>query len=572
MRKLSFLKVVMAAALVGCQTDLTVPNTNNPDVDRALARPGDVESFIMNSYGQMHHGSFGLNASFNASMRSMSMENASGLANWGMGPRSALPRSALVNTRGNPYEAENLVQYARLPRAARVAANGVVALRRPGFTIGSVESDERAMAFAYLTLGTANGNLALLYDSVSVVTPEDDIAQGAPAPLLGYEEGMLVALEQLDSVIAISTRAIASRPTTGGFTIPTTPSALGGNAFTAAQVIQLARGWKARFRAGVARNPAERAAVDWNLVIQDAANALPTDFNVTISNAGGCGGGVCSIGSVWTVAHVQHWLYDTWSQQPSMIIGMADSVRSGCSAATPGGDCYDAWLATPLNSRYRILIRTADQRFPPGETRAAQRTSSGAGDDPIPARANLYFRNRVRTDPTGEAWAVSFYDFNRFQFFWNSFNGPVPVMTRAEMDLLMAEGYIRLGDFPNAMTRINISRQARGNLPPLVGIVSATQPISILGNCVPRVPQPPDFTTAACGNIMEAMKWEKRMETNLTHMGAWFIDSRGWGDLAEGTAVHFPIPFQEMDARGKPSYSLGGVGGTDGAARGTYGY
>jgi hypothetical protein len=572
MRKLGFLKVVMAVALIGCQQDLTVPNTNNPDVDRALARPSDVESFIMNSYGQMHHGSFGLNASINASMRTMSMENASGLANWGMGPRSALPRSALVNSRGNPYETENNVQFARLPRAARVAANGVVALRRPGFTIGSVAADQRALAFAYLTMGAANGNLSLVYDSVSIVTPEDDIAQGAVAPIVGYAAGMLVALEQLDSAIVISNRAIA---TVGGLGYTLPAGAINGNELTAAQVVQLARGWKARFRAGVARTPAERAAVNWNLVIADAANALPGDLNITMNNAGGFGGGGGSTGSVWTVAHVQHWLYDTWSQQPSMIIGMADSVRAGCNATTPNGDCYDAWLATPLNSRYRILVRTADQRFPPGETRAAQRTSSGivtGVDNPVPPRANLYFRNRVTTDPTGEAWAVSFYDFYRFQAFWASFNTAVPVMTRAEMDLLMAEGYIRLGDFANAMARINISRVGKGNLPPLVGIVSTTQPISVLGNCVPRVPQPPDFTTAACGNIMEAMKWEKRMETNLTHMGAWFIDSRGWGDLAEGTAVHFPIPFQEMDARGKPSYSLGGVGGPDGAARGTYGY
>ena len=564
MRKLGFLTVALAVGLAGCETDLTVPNTNNPDVDRALARPGDVESFILNSYGQMHQASFGVNASIAPSLRTMSLENASGLANWGMGPRSALPRSALANSRGNPYEVENLVQYARLPRAARVAANGVVALRRPGFTIGSVASDMRAMAFAYLVMGTANGNLALVYDSVSIVTPEDDVSQGAPADLLGYGAGMTIALQQLDSAIVISNRAIATLAAPG-YTLPAT--AINGTAFTAAQVVQIARGWKARFRAGVARNPTERAAVDWAAVIADANNALPGDFNITMSNA---------TGSVWTVAHVQHWLYDTWSQQPVMIIGMADSVRAGCSAANAGvGDCYDAWLATPLNSRYRILVRTADQRFPPGETRAAQRTSSGlsAGVDfPSPPRANLYFKNRQTTDPTGEAWGVSFYDFYRFQTFLNSFNGPVPVMTRAELNLLMAEGYIRTGDFANAMSRINISRVGNGNLPPLAGITSLTQPIGTSGSCVPRVPQPPDFTTAACGNIMEAMKWEKRLETELTHLGAWFIDSRGWGDLPEGTPVHFPVPFQEMDARGRPAYNLGGVGGPDAAARSNYGY
>lgn len=556
MRKLSFLVVGVAVTLVACKADLGVPNTNNPDIDRALARPGDVESFILGSYGQMQQASFGVNGSIMPSLLTMSFENASGLANWGMGPRSAIPRAAIANSRGNPYESENLVQYARLPRAARVAANGVVALRKPGFTIGSLASDQRAMAFAYLVMGTANGNLALVYDSVSMVTPEDTITQGSPAKLLGYAEGMAIALKQLDTAIAISGRA-------PGYTLPTSAintSATSG--YTSAQVIQIALGWKARLRAGVARTPVERAAVDWDAVIADAGAFLPTDLNITMSAAAG---------SVWSIATAQHEVYDTWTQQTPMIIGMADSVRAG-GAACAGGDCYDAWLATSLNSRYRINIRTADQRFPPGDTRDAQRTSSGAGNFPSPPRANLYFRNRRPTDPTGEAWAVSFYDFYRYQDFWNTFNGAVPVMTRAEMDLLMAEGYIRKGDFVNAMVKINITRVANGKLPPLTGIISATDPISTSGSCVPRVPQPPNFTTAACGNIMEALKWEKRLETILTHLGAWFIDSRGWGDLAEGTPLHFPVPFQEMDARAKPSYNLGGVGGIGSAARGTYGY
>ena len=555
MRKLSFLTVGIAVALVACKADLGVPNTNNPDIDRALARPGDVESFIMNSYGQMQQAAFGVNGSIMPSLLTMSFENASGLANWGMGPRSAMPRAAIANSRGNPYEVENNVQYSRLPRAARVAANGVVALRKPGFTIGSVASDQRAMAFAYLVMGAANGNLALVYASVSVVTPEDDISQGAPANLLGYAEGMVIALKQLDSAIVISGRA-------PGYTLPST--AINGTAFTSAEVIQIAREWKARLRAGVARTPAERAAVNWDAVIADAGAALPTDLNITMSNA---------TGSVWTVATAQHEVWDTWTQQSPMIIGMADSVRPG-GAACAGGDCYDAWLATSLNSRYRILIKTADQRFPPGETRDAQRTSSGAAgvDFPSPPRANLYFKNRRPIDPTGEAWAVSQYDFYRYQEFWKTFNGPMPVMTRAEMDLLMAEGYIRKGDFANAMTKINISRVANGKLPPLAGITSLTDPIGTSGSCVPRVPQPPNFNTAACGNIMEAMKWEKRMEAILTHLGAWFIDSRGWGDLPEGTPLHFPVPFQEMDARAKPSYNLGGVGGVGSAARGTYGF
>ncbi len=71
---------------------------------------------------------------------------------------------------------------------------------------------------------------------------------------------------------------------------------------------------------------------------------------------------------------------------------------------------------------------------------------------------------------------------------------------------------------------------------------------------------------------MEALKWEKRMETAFTHFGAWFFDSRGWGDLPEGTALQYPVPYQELDVRGVPLYNLGGVGGPSSAPRGNYGY
>jgi hypothetical protein len=61
------------------------------------------------------------------------------------------------------------------------------------------------------------------------------------------------------------------------------------------------------------------------------------------------------------------------------------------------------------------------------------------------------------------------------------------------------------------------------------------------------------------------------METAYTGLGQWFVDSRGWGDLVQGTPLHYPVPFQELDARQKPYYGLGG-GGTASAAVGTYGY
>ena len=77
--------------------------------------------------------------------------------------------------------------------------------------------------------------------------------------LVGYMTVMDSALVGLDRAIAAANASIAAEGS-GGFPIPTewipTPLPLGGPAF-----IQLVRSYKARLRANVARDPAERAAV-----------------------------------------------------------------------------------------------------------------------------------------------------------------------------------------------------------------------------------------------------------------------------------------------------------------------
>ncbi|HEY5087823.1 MAG TPA: hypothetical protein VII66_10740 [Gemmatimonadaceae bacterium] len=561
MRKLFYLAVAVAG-LGACAGDqITVQNLNNPDVSRVLATPADVESVIGNSYGAAFFAAWGSNVSVQPMFLVMSFESASSLSNFGNSQRGGIPRQSTNNTRGNPYETENANVFTRSERAARTAANGIAKLNGNGFTLGSPSQDLRARAFAYFVMGYANANIALAYDSTSVVSETDTLA--APVkPLVSAKVAMALALTQMDSAIATAGRATAL----GGFVLPT--NWVPGNAFTDVQFVQMVRSYKARFRAGVARNPAERSAIDWTQVIADANAGLPADLVINTDP-----------NTNFTIGDGQHYTFDTWTQQSPMIIGMADSVRSTCSASTAGGDCYDAWLANPAPNRYAFTIRTADQRFPAGATRAAQRLSSGSTPSaakPYPPSTNLYFRNRTVPDPTADPWNKSQYDFYRFQK-WASggSSGSYPVFTRAEANLLAAEGYIRAGDFANAMATINVSRVANGQLPALVGIGSPTQPIAAgvaANSCVPRVPTAPDFAHATCGTIFEAMKWEKRMETAYTHFGAWFFDSRGWGDLVKDTPVEFPVPTFELDVRVKPYYSTGGPGGNSAAPLGTYGY
>jgi len=98
--------------------------------------------------------------------------------------------------------------------------------------------------------------------------------------------------------------------------------------------------------------------------------------------------------------------------------------------------------------------------------------------------------------------------------------------------------------------------------------MTATDQVPGGGACVPRVPDPAtNFTSAKCGTLFEALKWEKRMELAFMEYGAWYLDSRGWGDLAVGTPLEWPVPYQEMDTRSAPLYNSNTA-----ATVGTYGY
>ena len=536
----------LALASACVENPLDVKNKNNPDVDRVYASPVNVETSVSQSFKNMYNGQYNSADALWAQSMSMSFESHSQLGNFGMGTRAAIPRNPIDNSIGNGQADGNFRDFDHLSRNAKGAANAIAAIN--GFaakavSIGSPARDARAKSFAYFALGYATGQLALLYDSVAIVTPAQ--ASDEIPPYSGYQAAAAAALEALDSAIAIANSAAA---TTGsnGWPIPvewmSTTSTIDRTTW-----IRMLRSYKAKYRAGVARTPTERNAVAWPSVIADATNGITEDFVVNANATTG-----------WGLAPINQFRVSSgWSQMTPMILGMADSTGA-----------YDAWLATPLQSRTPFLLRTADKRFPSGDTRAIQTAVTGTSKSGPPAGSILYFRNRPSGDDTpAEPWGNWYYDNWRF---WsvgaNGGNGPFVVFARAENDMLAAEGYLRTGNIAAAAALINKTRIPAG-LPSVAGITSLTQQVPGGASCVPRVPQGPSFTTTACGTIFEAMKWEKRVETSFTGYAQWFVDARGWGDLTQGTALHWPVPYQELFARLLPSYSTSDV-----AVRGTYGF
>lgn len=568
MTKRYLLGGILVLTLAACANPLDIADLNDPDRTRTFTNPQDLQVFISGLYAVAHNATLGgQNDDLWTQMAVMSMENVSGLANFAMGPRSSLPRNAITNQRGSQGNAGNYNDWLRGHRAARQAALGLSALAN--ISLGSPAADARARLFCRFIQGVALGNLALGYDSASILTENDNPQADAAVtvPLSGYRVVMTAALGYLDSSIALAN----ANPT--AFPFPITPNFwINGIGVTQVQFIQIARSYKARFRASVARTPAERrdvsagGIVDWAQVIADANAGITANFDPQMDRLNG-----------WDIVwYAQHHAGAQWHQMSQFWIGQADTSGS-----------FNTYLANTVPStRTQILIVTPDRRFPAGTTRAAQNTNSppAAGQ---PFANTPYFRNRPSgSDIAGDPLQVSMYDFWRGRAFQQASRvGRYPVMTAAEIRLLAAEGYLRIPtpNFTQAINRINVSRgdtvggnvAGPGFLPriPLtvVDTISVAVPGSAAG-CVPKVPDAAQsYHGSRCGNIWDALKYEYRLETAYTGYGMWFFAGRGWGDLPQFTATQWPVPYNEMDARRASFYGFGGPGGSSTAAAGNYG-
>lgn len=554
MRKLATGFFVVAATIVAvaCQDVLAVNNPNNPNVAQVLATATDIEAVFAQGFLQVGFTGSGIHTNNLApQLNAMSLENYGNVANFDMVYRAAIPRKFIDNSVNNSGAGVHYADFQNMQKLSRTLSNAINALDAftgGGHTLGSASQNARARAWGFFELGLAQGNTALMYDSAAVVRPATPTT-GAPPALVGHADVMKAALADLDSALGIA----RSSAVTGNLTAFTAPW-INGLSVDQPTFIKIIRSYQARFRAGIARTPAERAAVDWTQVIADATNGITSDLVVSLSIQAG-----------WQQSEVTNaYRYNGWGDASMLYLGMADT--SGA---------YDAWLATQLVNRQPFLLKTPDARWPAGEDRATQNTASG-GSNGVPGNTGLYFRNRPATeDPPGDPWGTSFYDNFRFRYLTvnNSDNaGPWIEFSRAEVDLLAAEGYLRKGDVASALPLIDRSRVGKGKLPALTGVIAtATDPVPGGNACVPRVPTGPSGPTA-CGNVMEALKYEYRVETYFTGYGQWFLAERGWGDLIEGTPLEFPVPYQEMQVRLLPFYNLGGVGGPSAAAKGTYGF
>jgi hypothetical protein len=503
--------LVVAVASAAC-ADLDVTNPNQPATDLVLAEPGDVQSLIADAYYSFWNGGRKSDNVMAASV--LAGQHTSSWGNWGMWDVGRIPREPFQNTLTYDYRGTVTYPWGQLYSGAKSAYDGLVTINDGlVIVIDGTNHTQRARAFAKFVQGLTHAEIALHFDQGMILSETTPIEELADLPLVPYQDVMAFALDALDDALDLAQ---------ADFTIPSgwmrTPADL-----SAADFRRIVHAARARYTAAVARNPTERAAVDWSAVLfhTDPARTITQDYNVQ-------GDG----GQAWWSRQGVQMSFDIWSRAAYFTVGPADV--SGA---------YAAWLNGPIAQRNLFDIVTPDRRIvgPAGGTdpgtHFAHWSTAPEGD----GEPNFF-------NPARGSYFYSAYLHTAYDYFWLSgYTADQPEIMLAEIELLRAEALIRTGNPDAAVPLVNKYR-AVGELPPVTAAGASG------ANCVPRL----DGTT--CANLMEAMQYEKRLMAYASGGSRIWSDARGWGDIVEGSIIHFPVPAAELAVLQLPNYTKGGLG------------
>jgi hypothetical protein len=518
----------LAAVLGGC-ADLEVTNPNSPTGVEAAGDAAAVEAAITSGY----HAWFEANYTAEGGevgrlLSTTSFQHSSPFC--APSYYSTIPRAALPAPANAYYEAMTGPWYALYDALVPVAFALRTLTTDPSLAddMGADERD-RLMAFGRFVQGLGHGTLALLYDRAAIV---DEVTLGETEDrLVEYRTVMERALGYLYDAAERSAGADWPAIPAEWMTVEVTPDRLA----------RLAHSYAARLRAAVARLPHHRATVDWNAVLADVDAGVTESWLMDMD-----------YDRDWFNAVVYYGSRPDWGLETYFILGMADQSGS-----------YQQWLLQDLFGRVPnpdlnddgtpdpLLIETPDTRFPQGATLAEQEASPGSlyvipngldGDRAWDIR-QMWLR------PDRGTWRWSYYWNVETEPYWRLLDPRWPEVSIEEMRLLKAEALLRRGQEAEAAALINVTRTAAG--------LSPTDASGSNPECVPRLPD------GYCGDLLEMLKWEKRLETRMKGLlGApWYFDARGWGDLYAGTFLQFPVPCEELTRIGEPCPTFGGPGG-----------
>ena len=371
------------------------------------------------------------------------------------------------------------------------------------------QDTQRAIVFSKFLIGLGNLQIGLMFDQGFPADENDSPDTYDFSTLRPYTE-------MLEKGRASLRAAIADAKAAPAFTLPTTW--INGNALTRDDFVRVMYSYLVRSYVYEARDPAGRAATDWQRVLTLMDSGITKDFTAQ-----------AQLDIADTRSTYQQFAYlQTNARTNNRLIGPADTTG-----------VYQTWLATPREQRNAIIIGTPDKRISntttdaqPAGTRIKRLASQTMTTTRGTYMHSNYHSVRYRNPP-----ALNFHS-----------TGVIPIMTLDEMKHIRAEALYRLNRRSEVLPLLNVTRVAAGLAPVTVDGPPNTS------SCVPRK------DNGACGDLWDALMYEKRMDLFPLEPAISYYDQRGWGKLLSGTPIHFPVHGRELETLGLPIYTFGGGG------------
>jgi len=517
----------LAFSALACQ-DLEVTNPNNPDREVVVSSAVDVEALISTSFRRWFNLTQGLTPS--VALSTAADEFTSGFTDYGAHEQGLEPRNAIDN---GPTSA-NSPNRAPISTAFSIVGGvniGLQAIQKFDLTIfeGSTDVTPRAQAFAKFVQGLTHSWVALLYDQAWVYSEsvDTDTVRFAPGStqvqdlIRPYTEVRDTALAQLSAALAIAQANDFTLP--GGYQGAWIP----GITMTNQEFARLIHSYIARTMVYWARTPEERAQVDWAGVLSHIDQGITQDF-----------------APVGTPDILESWYKQRAARERTTTPSDFMRVDYQAIGNADQGDGFIEWYNTPWSDRNPFrMTNVQDKRIissPTASCTSSQATAHANQGIYMGCHSvNIFSSSRG----TGQR---SYYFFHRLGAGTAFQTGPLLVMTVAEMDLLKAEGLIRLNRAAEAIPLINKTRVANGQLPP-VTLEGAPDPF-----CTPRK------YDGSCGSLWDALRYEKRIENLGVDAGVAHWDARGWQAMVVNTPLNYPMPGNELLLMGIPEYTTGG--------------
>ena len=369
---------------------------------------------------------------------------------------------------------------------------------------------------------------------------------------------------------------VLTRPTNLAFCEPATGTRPPLSAQCPQHLVEFMHTMIARAYAYNARTPSQRMTVgsglnknytDWDKVLEHANKGVRSDFWVQATGSSASNNAVDSYYKRYTENSLRFRI-------DNELVGPADS--SGA---------FQAWATAPLETRNAIVVRTTDRRIHGVDVFNTTGTLTMGGHRTPgslirPVISSLTCTSTMLAAQPGTNAATCFrplqefgtvgglsYMFSNYMGYrygtagadhW--YTGRLVTTNAKEMEFLKAEAHFHKGNKAQTVAIINAQgrtkpRTAQGGELPAVTLAGPPQSTpEEQRTCVPK------RKDGTCGDLFDALKYEKRLELYGLEAIIPFADARGWGLMLEGSICNLAIPNRETDAigRGDLNYTFGG--------------